>query len=106
MIERIFKRVWDTSQQVKIARCRQTENGRFYGKGTPFLCLLRNFSSIKQRKDGNGMERKRETELENLLPKKGNPLHETVTYKIGGTILKCQQFAAAPNRFIVKWNGS
>ena len=32
------------------------------------------------------MERNRETEQNNLLPRKGNPLHETVTYKIGGTI--------------------
>ena len=32
------------------------------------------------------MERKRETKQNNLLPKKGNPLHETVTYKISGTI--------------------
>ena len=45
--ERKIKRVWETSQQAKIARCRQTENGRFYGKGTPFLCLLRNFQSAK-----------------------------------------------------------
>ena len=41
--ERKIKRVWETSQQAKIPRCRQTENGRFYGKGTLFLCLLRNF---------------------------------------------------------------
>ena len=32
------------------------------------------------------MEKKRETEHNNLLPEKGNPLHETVVYKIGGTI--------------------
>ena len=32
------------------------------------------------------MERKRETEHNNLLPEKGNPLHETVAYKIGGTL--------------------
>ena len=32
------------------------------------------------------MEKKQETEHNALLPKKGNPLHETVTYKIGGTI--------------------
>lgn len=32
------------------------------------------------------MEKKRKTEQNNLLPKKGNPLHETVAYKIGGTI--------------------
>lgn len=32
------------------------------------------------------MEKKRETEHDNLLPEKGNPLHETVVYKIGGTL--------------------
>ena len=31
------------------------------------------------------MERKREEEHDNRLPEKGNPLHETITYKIGGT---------------------
>lgn len=34
------------------------------------------------------MEKKRETKHEDLLPEKGNPLHETVTYKIGGTIFE------------------
>ena len=86
--ERKIERVWETSQQAKIARCRQTENGRFYGKGTPFLCLLRNFSSIKLRKDGKGMEKKRDIENNGFMPQKGNPLHETVTYKIGGTIFE------------------
>ena len=32
------------------------------------------------------MERKRETEHNDLLPKRGNPLNETVTYKVGGTL--------------------
>lgn len=31
------------------------------------------------------MERKREIENNGFTPKKSNPLHETVTYKIGGT---------------------
>lgn len=44
----------------------------------------------KQGKDGKGMERKRETEHRDLLPKKGNPLHETVCYKIGGTIFEIE----------------
>ena len=34
------------------------------------------------------MERKRETEHNDLLPKRGNPLHETVCYKIGGTVFE------------------
>ena len=32
------------------------------------------------------MERKRDSENGGLLLKKGNPLNETVTYKIGGTV--------------------
>ena len=34
------------------------------------------------------MEKKRDTKHTELLPKKGNPLHETVNYKIGGTIFE------------------
>ncbi len=36
------------------------------------------------------MERKRETERNDLLPKKGNPLNETVCYKIGGTVFEIE----------------
>ena len=36
------------------------------------------------------MEKKRETEHNNLLPKKGNPLNETVCYKIGGTVFEIE----------------
>ena len=32
------------------------------------------------------MERKRKIEYNDLLPKKGNPLNEIVTYKVGGTL--------------------
>ena len=32
------------------------------------------------------MERKRETKHNDLLPQRGNPLNETVTYKVGGTL--------------------
>lgn len=31
------------------------------------------------------MERKQQIENSGFMPKKGNPLHETVTYKISGT---------------------
>lgn len=34
------------------------------------------------------MERKRDIENNVFMPQKGNPLHETVTYKIGGTIFE------------------
>ena len=44
-------------------------------------------SLLKTRK---GRERKRETEHNDLLPKKGNPLNETVCYKIGGTIFEIE----------------
>lgn len=36
------------------------------------------------------MERKQETEHNDLLPEKGNPLHETVCYKIGGTVFEIE----------------
>ena len=34
------------------------------------------------------MEKKQEMIYDNLLSEKGNPLHETVIYKIGGTIFE------------------
>ena len=51
--------------------------------GTHLLCLL---PTQHKGKDGKGMERKREIEYNDLLPKKGNPLNEIVTYKVGGTL--------------------
>ena len=36
------------------------------------------------------MERKREEKQDNLLPQRGNPLHETVIYQIGGTIFEVE----------------
>ena len=41
--ERIFKRVWETSQQAKSVRQAIERTGRFTEKGTLFLCLLRMF---------------------------------------------------------------
>ena len=38
------------------------------------------------------MKKKQETGHNDLLPKKGNPLHETVCYKIGGTIFEIETF--------------
>ena len=38
-----FQRVWDTSQQAKIPVVPGKGKRGFYGKGTPFLCLLRYF---------------------------------------------------------------
>ena len=50
------------------------------GKWVLICCVC---SLLKTRK---GRERKRETEYNDLLPKKGNLLNETVTYKVGGTL--------------------
>ena len=36
------------------------------------------------------MEKKREAEYNDLLPKRGNPLNETVCYKIGGTVFEIE----------------
>lgn len=59
----------------------------FYGKGTTFLCLLRNFLPLLYAK---GRERKRETTDSGFQPRRGNPLNETVTYKIDGTIYEVE----------------
>ena len=65
--ERKTKRVWETSQQAKCSGGRRA----FYGKGTPFLCLLRNFIFEK---DGKGMERKRNIKDGQIVVK--NPLYQ------------------------------
>ena len=57
------KRVWDYPNKRKC--------GAFYGKGTPFLCLLRNFIFEK---DGKGMERKRNIKDGHIVVK--NPLYQ------------------------------
>ena len=54
------------------------------GKWVLICCAC---SLLKTRK---GRERKRETEHNDLLPKKGNPLNETVCYKIGGTVFEIE----------------
>ena len=36
------------------------------------------------------MEKKLKTEHNDLLPQKGNPLNETVCYKIGGTVFEIE----------------
>ena len=76
-------RVWDTSQQ---AKC-----GAFYGKGTLFLCLLRNLSHYKSKKGRKGMERKHKIKdghivVENPLFQE-LPTHE-VTIKSGRTLYR------------------
>ena len=86
-------------EQAKVLGLSQQEKmRRILRKGYPFPMLLRkkqaangySFAVLapypKQGKDRKGMERKRETEHNDLLPKRGNPLNETVTYKVGGTL--------------------
>ena len=92
---REHKRVWDFPNKRKC--------GAFYGKGTPFLCLLRkkqaangySFAVLapysKQGKDGKGMERKRKIKDGHIVVE--NPLfqelpkHE-VTIKSGRTLYR------------------
>ena len=89
------KRVWDFPNKKNAAH--------FYGKGTPFLCLLRkkqaangySFAVLapypKQGKDGKGMERKREIKDGQSVVK--NPLYQElptheVTIQSGRTLYR------------------
>ncbi len=54
--ERVFKRVWETSQQAKSVRQAIARTGRFTEMGTRFLCLLRNLSLSKYGKEGKRMD--------------------------------------------------
>ena len=54
--ERIFKRVWETSQQAKSIRQVVARTDRFTEMGTRFLCLLRNLSLRKYGKEGKRMD--------------------------------------------------
>ena len=83
--ERIFKRVWDTSQQAKSVRQAIARAGRFTEKGTLFLCLLRNLSLSKYGKEGKRMEWEPEIKDSEFVPQKRKPTEETICYKIGGT---------------------
>lgn len=68
-------RVWDYPNKQKRAN------------GYPFSVLA---PDPKQGEDGKGMKNKLKTEHDDLLPKKGNTLHETVCYKIGGTVFEIE----------------
>ena len=83
--ERVFKRVWDSSQQAKSVRQAIARTGRFTEMGTRFLCLLRNLSFSKYGKEGKRMDWELEIKDSGYLPEKGKPTEETVCYKIGGT---------------------
>src|SRR5699024_9603374 len=66
-----------------LLRKKQAANGYSFAVLAPYS---------RQGKDGKGMERKREIEYNDLLPKKGNPLNEIVTYKVGGTLYVTAMF--------------
>lgn len=83
--ERKFQRVWDSSQQAKSVRQAIAQTGRFTEMGTLFLCLLRNLSLSKYRKEGKRMEWEPEIKDSEFVPQKRKPTEETVCYKIGGT---------------------
>ena len=42
------------------------------------------------------MERKQDIENSGFMPQKGNPTHETVTYKIGGTFYEVSTSCGGP----------
>ena len=48
------------------------------------------------------MERKRETESNDFLPKRGNPLNETTYYEIGGTIYEVSASCGGSERLYDK----
>ncbi|WP_269477143.1 hypothetical protein [Hominibacterium faecale] len=52
------------------------------------------------------MERKREIDESEYLPKRGNPLNETVYYKIGGTIFEIETSCGGSELLYENWNGS
>ena len=92
MSERTHKGLGN-SQQEKSPSGAYRQNGDFYGKGTPFLCLLRkkqaangySFAVLapysKQGKDGKGMEKKRKIKDGQIVVK--NPLyHELPTHEV------------------------
>ena len=68
--ERVFKRVWDSSQQAKSVRQAIARTGRF--------CLLRNLSFSKYEKEGKRMDWELEIKDSGYLPEKGKPTEETV----------------------------
>ena len=62
---------WDTSQQAIFNRYAAGQEGENTEKGTPFLCLLRNFIC---RKDKKRMERKRKIKDGHIAVE--NPLYQ------------------------------
>lgn len=78
----------------------QEKMRRILRKGFPFPMLAAQETSGKEvliccacslrktRRDRKGMEKKCGTEHNDLLPKKSDPLHETVCYKIGRTLFE------------------
>ncbi len=86
--ERVFKRVWDTSQQAKSVRQAIARTGRFTEKGTLFLCLLRNLSFSKYGKEGKRMDWELEIKDSGYLPEKGKLTEETVYFSSLTTVYR------------------
>ena len=60
---------------------------RIFGKGYfPMLAIQFSLQQTMKGRERNG--RKQDIKNSGFIPQKGNPLHETVTYKIGGTIFE------------------
>ena len=86
--ERVFKRVWDSSQQAKSVRQAIARTGRFTEMGTRFLCLLRNLSLSKHGKEGKRMDWELEIKDSGYLPEKGKLTEETVYFSSLTTVYR------------------
>ena len=86
--ERVFKRVWETSQQAKSVRQAVARTGRFTEMGTRFLCLLRNLSFSKYGKEGKRMDWELEIKDSGYLPEKGKLTEETVYFSSLTTVYR------------------
>ena len=89
--ERVFKRVWDSSQQAKSVQQAIARTGRFTEMGTRFLCLLRNLSFNKYGKEGKRMDWERQIKDGHIVVK--NPLYQEmpkqeVAIKSGKTLYR------------------
>lgn len=100
--ERIYQRVWDSSQQAKSVRQAIARAGRFTEKGTLFLCLLRNLSLSKYGKEGKRMDWEPEIKDSEFIPQKRKPTEETVCYKIGGTYYEVSTSCSGSERLLDK----
>ena len=95
--ERVFKRVWDSSQQAKSVRQAIARTGRFTEKGTLFLCLLRNLSLRKYGKEGKKWIGNWKSRTAAICPKKGSRQRKPSATKSATHTMKCLPHAAVQN---------